>query len=57
MTEAEAKLTAELHYLRWFKQRADFGPADSDVHQLYDEEYTEDTGRPVPPGWGQEGEE
>ena len=44
----------EVEYLRWFKQNADFGPADSDVHAIMDEQYTKDTGKPVPAGWAQE---
>ena len=48
------KEQAELHYLRWFKQTADFGPADSDVHMLLNEQYVRDTGRPIPKGWGEE---
>ena len=49
-------IDAELEYLRWFKQHADFGPADSDVHAIMDMNYTEDTGKPVPTDWAQ-GEE
>lgn len=45
----EAK-EAELHYLRWFKQNADFGPADSDVHMFMDQAYERDTGKRVPAG-------
>lgn len=48
------ELWAELDYLRWFKQHADFGPADSDVHMILNEQYTNDTGKDVPKGW-QEG--
>lgn len=47
-------LETEVEYLRWFKRNADFGPADSDVHYIMDEQYTEETGRPVPEGWSQE---
>ena len=42
---------AELHYLQWFKNNADFGPADTDVHMIMDENYTEETGREVPVKW------
>lgn len=42
---------AEVKYLTWFKQHADFGPADSDVHEAMNEQYTRETGCPVPPGW------
>lgn len=41
----------ELLYLRWFKQNADFGPADSDVHMLMNQAYERDTGKRVPDGW------
>jgi hypothetical protein len=46
----------ELDYLKWFKQHADFGPADSDVHQIMDMQYEEETGKTVPTDWAQEGE-
>ena len=42
---------AEFHYLEWFKINADFGPADSDVHMIMDENYTQETGKPVPEKW------
>jgi hypothetical protein len=48
MTPEEKK---ELVYLKWFKLNADFGPADSDVHSIMNENYTEETGNPVPAGW------
>ena len=38
----------ELEYLLWFFSNADFGPADEDVRQLMEQEYTEETGKPVP---------
>jgi hypothetical protein len=47
-------MEAELKYLRWFKQNADFGPADGDVHMLMDEQYTKETGNEVPPNWREE---
>lgn len=43
-------IEAELHYLRWFKEAADFGPADGDVHDIMDTQYTKETGKPVPKG-------
>jgi hypothetical protein len=49
-------IEAELDYLTWFKQHADFGPADSDVHQIMDMQYEEETGKTVPTDWTQEGE-
>jgi hypothetical protein len=52
--EALRKEQAELHYLKWFKQNADFGPADSDVHAIMNDQYEERTGRAVPEGWREE---
>ena len=49
-----AKMDAELKYLRWFKQNADFGPADGDVHMIMDEQYEKETGNKVPANWRQE---
>jgi len=49
-------LEKELDYLRWFKRTANFGPADSDVHAGMDENYTYETGKPVPKDWAQEEE-
>jgi hypothetical protein len=50
-------LDNEVDYLRWFKQNADFGQADSDVqaiHAIMDKNYTLETGKPVPEDWAQE---
>lgn len=44
----------ELEYLRWWYQEADFGPADGDVRSIMNEEYTRETGRPVPDGYEDE---
>lgn len=52
--EEKAKKDAEFHYLRWFKQNADFGPADSDVHSGMDADYLYQTGKEVPKDWRQE---
>jgi hypothetical protein len=46
-----ADITAEMDYLRWFKNNADFGPADEDVHDLMNSTYTLVTGKPVPKDW------
>ena len=48
----------ELEYLKWFRCEADFGPAHSDVMELYDEQFMKDTGKNLPEGWnvGQDGE-
>ena len=57
-TVAEAKgLAEEYAYLAWFKQNADFGPADLDVHELLDWRYERETGKKVPEGWKEEEEE
>jgi hypothetical protein len=42
---------AELCYLKWFKQNADFGLDDEDVHMGMDETYTYETGNEVPKNW------
>ena len=41
----------ELEYLTWFKQNADFGPADSDVQESMDERFMNETGKNIPEGW------
>lgn len=41
----------ELEYLRWFYNNADFGPAHEDVIYYMNEQYTDDTGDPVPDGY------
>lgn len=48
MTDEEQ---AELEYLRWFRANADFGPADGDVQLYMQEQYTIETGEPVPSEW------
>lgn len=42
---------AELEYLRFFLEYADFGPAHEDVVDHINNQYTESTGRPVPTGY------
>ena len=41
----------ELEYLTWFRQNADFGPADSDVKDAMNESFMEETGKNLPEGW------
>lgn len=41
----------ELEYLKWFRINADFGPADSDVKDLYDQAFMRETGKNLPEGW------
>lgn len=48
MSEAEQ---TELEYLRFFFQQADFGPADGDVRQIINEEFSQATGKAVPEGY------
>lgn len=48
------KEATELEYLTWFKQNADFGPADDDVHQIMDEQFENKTGKRVPKDWRRE---
>lgn len=47
-----------LEYLEWFKLNADFGPADSDVHDAMDQRFMAQTGKNLPEGWNiaQDGE-
>lgn len=52
--QAEEDHEAEFEYLTWFKQNADFGPADSDVHSGMDADYLYQTGKEVPKNWRQE---
>lgn len=56
MIKSELKrLEHELHYLAWFKQNADFGPADSDVHMILADNYMDQTERSLPLGWEETG--
>ena len=48
------EMEKEIEYLSWFKQNANFGPADSDIHSLMNTEYEEKTGNKVPKIWRQE---
>lgn len=41
----------ELEYLTWFRQNADFGPADSDVKENLNRNFMEETGKNLPDGW------
>lgn len=49
---------SEIEYLKWFRIRADFGPATSDVIEFLNEEFMEATGKNLPEGWNfmQDGE-
>ena len=49
---------SELEYLTWFRINADFGPADSDVKEIMDQQFMEETGKNLPEGWNvmQDGE-
>lgn len=42
---------SELEYLKWFRHHADFGPADSDVKDILNQEFMEETGKNLPEGW------
>ena len=46
--------SAELEYLRWYRENIDFGPAHEDVIAILDEQYTDETGNEVPVGWREE---
>jgi hypothetical protein len=41
----------ELEYLEWFRQTADFGPADSDVKESMNHDFMEESGKNLPKGW------
>ena len=41
----------ELEFLTWFYINADFGPADGDVRSYLREQYEDQTGKQVPPGY------
>lgn len=41
----------ELEYLKWFRQTADFGPADGDVKDSLNRSFMEETGKLLPEGW------
>jgi len=41
----------ELEYLQWFHGRADFGPADSDVRDMYNQQFKDETGKDLPEGY------
>lgn len=41
-------LEEELHYLRWYHQTVEFGPAHEDVVKIYQQEYEQTFGKEVP---------
>lgn len=41
----------ELEYLKWFFQEADFGPADSEVRDIMNEDFMNNTGKNLPEGY------
>ena len=41
----------EIEYLKWFRINADFGPADSDVKDIMNSEFMDETGKNIPEGW------
>jgi len=47
-------IEAELEYLRFFHSVADFGPADDDVRWIINNSYINETGNPIPEGYGRE---
>ena len=46
----------ELEYLKWFRQHADFGPADCEVKTYMHEDFEKETGTRVPKNWRYEEE-
>ncbi len=51
MPENEA---TELEWLKWFYMNADFGPADGDVQHHMRQQFTQETGKTLPPGYAEE---
>ena len=49
--KAVKERATELEYLKWFRQNADFGPADGDVKILMNEQFKKETGKLLPKGW------
>lgn len=54
---AVRKRASELEYLKWFRQNADFGPADIEVKDIMDRSFVEETGKDLPEGYEPEAEE
>ena len=52
------KRATNLEYLEWFRNHADFGPAESDIIDAMNERFMEETGKNLPKGWNyaQDGE-
>jgi hypothetical protein len=48
------KTATELEYLQWFYDNADFGPADSDVRSIMEDEFVEEMGKAIPKGYEDE---
>lgn len=48
----------ELEYLKWFREMADFGPAESDIIDYMNELFMKLTNKNLPVGWNtsQDGE-
>ena len=42
---------SELEYFKWFRMNADFGPAHSEVMELYNADFMRETGKNLPEGW------
>jgi len=55
---ATRERASELEYLRWFRENADFGPADGEAKDALNEYFIESTGKDLPEGWNfyQDGE-
>ena len=45
---------SELEYLQWFFANADFGPAHSDVIEMLNEQFEQETGKCLPEGYNAE---
>lgn len=56
MSEKKLKLprATELEYLKWFRINADFGPADTDIKDIMNQNFMEQTKKNLPEGWNLE---
>ena len=50
----ERERATELEWFKWFRIEADFGPADSDVQEIMNRRFMEETGKNIPEGWNYE---
>lgn len=56
--KSKRERATELHYFKWFRVNADFGPSDGDVIDALNRKFMHETGKNLPEGWNyaQDGE-